>query len=243
MDIKNAQAIANAFHYLREAEEEIRDLKSFSVSEMRHLLGHVWYEINSLQKTVAPEWTIGTGEDLPLDSWAYVVHPSFGVMWAHLGMYIESAPDGVETKCLTWTDYQKGESVNASEVTHYIPVDVSPPLAPDVMARAYYGGVWDTLVLHVGANPEGKADFVRKMTDPKSRVQEYRFFGEFGYGGKIYRDRGRMHISCYPEDLNPHRQEVINRVNRILEDLRPGVVAGNAEACNQVGGREDPTTP
>src|SRR5690242_2613077 len=127
MDAKIAKFLSNAFHYLKEAEDEAEDKATCSMSEMRHLLGHVWYEVNALQNALTPEWKTGTGEDLPDYSWAHVVHPKIGVMFAQLGWYEDTSASGNTQKWYTWTDYTKGESVRAKEITHHIPVDMSLP--------------------------------------------------------------------------------------------------------------------
>ena len=58
--------------------------------------------------------------------------------------------------------------------------------------------------------------FWLRSNDP----DEYRFIGALGFGGKFWRGRSEWHVSCYPEDRNPERDERIKRANHALEVLR-----------------------
>src|ERR1700733_870037 len=87
-----AKSADNGLHYLKEAEEEARDLettefKSRSFTEMRHLLGHIWSEFQDILKYVVPDWIEGDGTSLTVGSWAYVQHPDHGVLHGYLSWH------------------------------------------------------------------------------------------------------------------------------------------------------------
>lgn len=47
--------------------------------------------------------------------------------------------------------------------------------------------------------------------------EEYRFEGRLGFGGKFW--KGRMEVSCYPEDENRERLKVIKKTNRVIRRI------------------------
>lgn len=245
------KAISNAFHYIKEAEEESNDLeersKGIRLTEIRHLLGHVWYEVNVLKKSLPSEWVPGTGSDLPEGCLAYVMHPKHGVLHAYLEWFVETDSNGSH-KWFTWTDYSKGLSVLASEVTHYIPIKLSLPEAPKMTTAMLYGKVWDILDEFGGAGPGGKEDFVNYMCRPDVQALdsiEYRFMGVFGAGGKIWQSDNRLYVSYYPEDDSEALNDRVDRINSLLSAIYPwlGVTSDDAEAASEVGRGENPTTP
>jgi len=92
-------------------------------------------------------------------------------------------------------------------------------------SKELYERCWDILVEHAGAtsNPREKDYFVYlAYTDNKyDKLREYRFQGNLGFGGKFYRNDGKLYVTCYAEDLNPNRIEIINKVNKLLEEITP----------------------
>ena len=50
-----------------------------------------------------------------------------------------------------------------------------------------------------------------------SQVEEYRFMGNLGFGGKFW--QRRMAVSCYPEDTTPEREASMERANARLAVL------------------------
>ncbi len=79
---------------------------------------------------------------------------------------------------------------------------------------------WDILVLHAGAADaeDSRTDFVIAFTERRS-VQEWRFGGKLGSGGKFWRYDGRYYITCYPEDRTGDRIDLMDKVNHLLSEL------------------------
>lgn len=81
------------------------------------------------------------------------------------------------------------------------------------------------LVLTVGArdDPEARETFVSGVT--KASAMEFRFGGHLGFGGK-FRNNGNRdgipYVDCYPEDVNPARNEMIRQANLDLAALFRG---------------------
>lgn len=101
----------------------------------------------------------------------------------------------------------------------------------DVIAKAIepelYGRVWDILALYAGASVDvrDRDRFIQCMSQRTKRggyeVQEYRFGGGLGFGGKLWRYDGRFYITCYPEDETPDLRRIIDKTNEALKDLHP----------------------
>jgi hypothetical protein len=49
-------------------------------------------------------------------------------------------------------------------------------------------------------------------------VNEWRFQGSLGFGGKFFRDSNGYRVSCYPEDKTPERNAAISRANSRLQE-------------------------
>jgi hypothetical protein len=102
---------------------------------------------------------------------------------------------------------------------------MSAPMTPD-QADAVY----DLLVEHCGASDESgplgstsRDMFVFHQTREVQR--EYRFQGGLGFGGKFRRNgwEDRWYVDCYPEDLTPERQQMIDAANTALAELKEKV--------------------
>ncbi len=74
--------------------------------------------------------------------------------------------------------------------------------------------VWKILVEECGASPIETA-FVSRQGD----FTEWRFIGGLGFGGKIWKGRGRLYVTCYCEDETSKRLAMIKRANLRLEEL------------------------
>ena len=98
------------------------------------------------------------------------------------------------------------------------------PMTPD-QANAVY----DVLAKHCGANDApGSPDWLLTPRDEfvfhqtREVQREYRFQGRLGFGGKFRRNgwEDRWYVDCYPEDLTPERQQMIDAANAALAELK-----------------------
>ena len=97
-----------------------------------------------------------------------------------------------------------------------------------------YHTVWDILVAHAGAYEKDRDRFVQAclVKDYFGRLTEWRFGGHLGFGGKFWRNDGRLYISCYKEDMTKKAQKIIDKVNALLAELVPeGGVYGPPDSC------------
>jgi hypothetical protein len=74
--------------------------------------------------------------------------------------------------------------------------------------------IWDVLVETCGAPPQMWDQF--NLCFPECR--EFRFQGDLGFGGKVWSDRGRVYVNCYPEDETPQRVALIRSANAQLSE-------------------------
>jgi hypothetical protein len=72
----------------------------------------------------------------------------------------------------------------------------------------------------VGAPARDQDNFVHVFTTEARVPSEWRFQGEFGFGGKLWLEHDRWRVSCYREDDTPERIEKIELLNLLLEVLR-----------------------
>lgn len=82
---------------------------------------------------------------------------------------------------------------------------------------AYYTAVFNLLVQHAGAHESLHDDFVFHHARVGAPVDEYRFQGSLGFGGKYY--SGRNRVTCYSEDETPARRATIEKTNAALAVL------------------------
>ncbi len=75
--------------------------------------------------------------------------------------------------------------------------------------------VWAILVDECGARDDAFMEFICNW--PK--CVEFRFGGKLGFGGKVWADRDRIHVTCYPEDMTDERRAIIERTNDRLSKL------------------------
>ena len=86
-----------------------------------------------------------------------------------------------------------------------------------------YSACWSILVLFGGAYDGDRAreTFVRTFLATMYPATEYRFGGMFGFGGKFWRNDGRLYISYYPEDQTKTLDAVRDTINEVLAQLTP----------------------
>ena len=59
--------------------------------------------------------------------------------------------------------------------------------------------------------------FIRDHYENIPYVNEYRFCGNLGFGGKFwFNDDGEMYVTCYPEDETPERLAMIEKARNLL---------------------------
>lgn len=87
----------------------------------------------------------------------------------------------------------------------------------------FYFRCWAILVEHAGAptGDEARDLFVQAMLREERPVQEYRFQGNLGFGGKFMRNDGMLYVQCYREDETPKRRTVLDKTNELLKLLTP----------------------
>lgn len=52
--------------------------------------------------------------------------------------------------------------------------------------------------------------------EKRHSLNEFRFCGALGFGGKFFSAHGEWWVSCYPEDKTPEREDRIKRANAAL---------------------------
>lgn len=86
----------------------------------------------------------------------------------------------------------------------------------------FYNEVYTILVNHAGALERDRDRFVAcAMSDGQDRWTEWRFCGDLGFGGKVWRANGRIYVSCYPEDRTKKREKILDDVNARLKAILP----------------------
>ncbi len=94
------------------------------------------------------------------------------------------------------------------------------------LSAADAANIWQVLVDHAGGGDFGRSNFI--LTQTAGVIEEYRFQGALGFGGKFRRNRVWIGgtctelwtVDCYPEGLTPERQAVIDKTNAALAELR-----------------------
>ncbi|WP_413460476.1 hypothetical protein [Herbaspirillum huttiense] len=86
--------------------------------------------------------------------------------------------------------------------------------APITAAMAH--GLYDALVKYAGAIDvdDLRQRFVYEFSQKASPTSEYRFQGALGFGGKFRYPQ--LTVDCYPEDLTPSRNTMIQEANVAL---------------------------
>ena len=84
----------------------------------------------------------------------------------------------------------------------------------------FWNRVYAVLVAKAGAHPDTGFDFVYRQS--REVIEEWRFQGSLGFGGKLRRDRygeRPLRVDCYREHETPKRLEIIAETNAALEAL------------------------
>lgn len=80
--------------------------------------------------------------------------------------------------------------------------------------------IYDLLVARAGANESNREEFVHyAMSDTKLPL-EFRFQGDFGFGGKIYIDYDRWYLDYYHEDRTDELEKTRRELDKILRLIR-----------------------
>lgn len=87
------------------------------------------------------------------------------------------------------------------------------PLSP-VTANLIY----DILVKICGAAESERQGFVYDQTG-NNPTDEWRFRGLLDFGGKFWRNCGKIYVTCYKEDETPARLEIIEKANEALKKI------------------------
>lgn len=75
--------------------------------------------------------------------------------------------------------------------------------------------VWDVLVEICGASERMWPQFEYHFPG----CREFRFQGDLGFGGKVWADRHRVYVTCYPEHETPAISAKIQQANAALAQL------------------------
>jgi hypothetical protein len=99
----------------------------------------------------------------------------------------------------------------------------------DLKWSRFYTACFRILVDHAGARKEDEDNFVDAMmreVDGTDGVNEWRFMGSLGAGGKFWRTQGNIFVDCYPEDRTEERTTTITLVNQKLSFLQDKDIGG-----------------
>ena len=88
----------------------------------------------------------------------------------------------------------------------------------DKMMGTIWGKAYDILVQECGAKEDDRDSFIAYCKE-NGETREWRFCGSLGFGGKFWRNNGKLYVNCYREDENPYRQMTILRANDRLSEL------------------------
>ena len=103
-----------------------------------------------------------------------------------------------------------------------------------MISEAEANNVWDILIREAGAADSDVDRFAfLHHTVGQDYVQEYRFCGRLGFGGKVFlREQGTgWRVYYYPEDRNAEREAICERTNAALREIqRTSAVSGNSNA-------------
>lgn len=90
------------------------------------------------------------------------------------------------------------------------------------MTDSFYNACYTILVDHLRAAEADRHWFVQVFANNPNTF-EWRFCGILGFGGKFWRNDGRHYVTYYREDHTPKLDQVLDRVNALIEAL-PGPV-------------------
>lgn len=82
---------------------------------------------------------------------------------------------------------------------------------------------WNALVALGGAVEEMRQNFIYTVQEHNHDYPfEYRFQGDFGFGGKVRIRDGYFQADYYPEDRTDEREKKLRTLNNNLAQLNPG---------------------
>jgi len=67
---------------------------------------------------------------------------------------------------------------------------------------------------------DNRLGFVNTVLQQSNFPTEYRINGSLGFGGKFRMRHDKWYVDCYPEDRTPECDEMIERANKRLADLK-----------------------
>jgi len=76
--------------------------------------------------------------------------------------------------------------------------------------------IYTMLVKVCGAREEDRDQFMYNQME-KHHPTEWRFCGNLGFGGKFWRNAGRLYVSCYREDETDDMRATIKKANEWLD--------------------------
>jgi hypothetical protein len=82
--------------------------------------------------------------------------------------------------------------------------------------------IWEILQRTCGAGTYWGSNFVRIAQEylETGKMLEYRFQGNLGFGGKVWINNGdHPYVTCYPEDMSPDKQKMIDAANAELKTV------------------------
>ena len=77
--------------------------------------------------------------------------------------------------------------------------------------------IYDVLCQMGGASENERSSFVYHHAENRDGIEEWRFGGKLGFGGKYY--SGRNEVGCYPEDENKDRKILMKKINGALKEI------------------------
>lgn len=76
--------------------------------------------------------------------------------------------------------------------------------------------IYDMLMEECGLNEHLRENFVFSEVEG---CREYRFQGALGFGGKFRNNGNGVYVDCYPEDMTPEREKMIELANTRLREM------------------------
>ena len=83
--------------------------------------------------------------------------------------------------------------------------------------KKFYGLVYDVLIDLAGAPHAEKENFVYSHIKIDAIVEEWRFGGYLGFGGKYWSEKNS--VNCYQENETPKIIKLIEEINKRLDEI------------------------
>jgi hypothetical protein len=80
--------------------------------------------------------------------------------------------------------------------------------------------IYDLLVARAGANEASREEFIHYVMSDAELPLEFRFHGDFGFGGKVYIAHDRWYLDYYHEDRTDELEKTRAQINKILRLIR-----------------------